>query len=198
MFCLSLSDEGVLRKEFVVISRRCGSQGWCPGTLGNISMLNPKANFVYIKSSGADLNVLELSDIIVLDLEGKVLLGEGEPSKEFGFHLGIYKIRSDVGCVFHVHPSYATAFAVAGKKLPMITEAAKIILIDVPLVESAPPGSGELASNVIEGFRDPNVKAVLIRDHGIVAVGSDLQDTFSIASLVEDTAKVAFLSSQIK
>lgn len=198
VFCLSLSEEGVLRRDVVAISRRCGLQGWCPGTLGNISVLNRKGNFVYIKRSGVDLNVLELSDILVLDLEGKVLLGEGGPSKEVGFHLGIYKIRLDVGCVFHIHPSYATAFAVAGKKLPMVTEAAKIVLVDVPLVESAPPGSEELASNVIEGFRDPNVKAILIKEHGVVAVGSDLKDTFSIASLVEDTAKVAFLSSQIK
>ena len=199
VFCLScLSDEGVLKKDVVEISRRCGLQGWCPGTLGNISVLNPRSNFVYIKRSGADLSELELYDILVLDLEGKVLFGEGEPSKETGFHLGIYKKRSEVRCVFHVHPSYATAFAVAGKKLPMVTEAAKIVLVDVPLVDCAPPGSEKLASNVIEGFCDPNVRAVLIREHGIVVVGCDLKDAFHVASLVEDTAKVAFLSSQIK
>ena len=62
----------------------------------------------------------------------------------------------------------------------------------------APPGSIELASNVVEGFRDPNVKAVLIREHGVVAVGEGLQSAFHVASLVEDTAKVAFLSSLIK
>lgn len=186
-----------MKKNIIEFSGRCGLQGWCPGTLGNISAFNPESNRLFIKRSGADLNDLEFSDVLILDLDGNVVEGEGIPSKEVGFHLGIYKIREDVRAIFHVHPSYATAFAVAGKKLPMVTEAAKIVLVDVPIINSAPPGSKELAFNVTEGFRDPNVKAILIREHGIVAVGSYLKDAYHVASLVEDTAKVAFLSSQI-
>lgn len=191
-------DEVSVKRRMVEVSQKCGEQGWCPGSLGNISWLNQESNKVYIKRSGADLNNLELADILVLDLDGIVLEGKGIPSKEVGFHLGIYKIRSDVRAVFHVHPSYSTAFAVVGKKLPMVTEAAKIVLVDVPFVDCAPPGSDDLASNVVEGFRDPNVKAVLIREHGVVVVGNRLKDAYHVASLVEDTAKVAFLSSQIK
>ena len=187
-----------LKKRIIEFSGRCGSQGWCPGTLGNISVVSRKFNRVYIKRSGADLNDLEFSDILVLDLEGNVVDGEGIPSKEVSFHLGIYRIREDIKAVFHVHPSYSTAFAVAGKKLTMVTEAAKIVLFDVPLVDCAPPGSKELASNVVAGFVDPNVKAVLIREHGIVAVGDSLKSAFHVASLVEDSAKVAFLSSLLK
>jgi L-fuculose-phosphate aldolase len=191
-------DEVSVKQKIVEVSQKCGEQGWCPGTLGNISWLNHESNRVYIKRSGADLNSLELADILVLGLDGSVLDGKEAPSKEVGFHLGIYKIRSDVRAVFHVHPSYSTAYAVTGIKLPMVTEAAKIVLVDVPLVDCAPPGSDELASNVEEGFRDPNVKAILIREHGVVAVGYSLEDVYHVVSLVEDTAKVAFLSSQIK
>ena len=186
-----------LKKKIVEVSHRCGIQGWCPGTLGNISFFDSKVSKIYIKRSGADLNHLELEDILTLDLDGKVLKGKGVPSKEVGFHLGLYKMRSDVMSVFHVHPPYVTAYAVAGKKLPMVTEAAKIVLVEVPLVSSAPPGSKELATKVTGGFRDKSVKAVLIADHGLVVIGENLKSAYQNVSLVEDTAKVALLSSLI-
>jgi len=192
------SNKNHLRKEFVEVSRRCGAQGWCPGTMGNISVLNSESERIYIKRSGADLSRLELADILTLDLDGNVLNGEGKPSIETSFHLGIYKARKDAKAVFHIHPPFATAYAVAGKKIPMVTEAAKIILFDVPLLPYASPGSIELATRVTDGLRDSRVKAVLLREHGIVSIGETLEKAYHIASLVEDTAKIALLSSLVK
>ena len=186
-----------LKKKIVEVSHRCGIQGWCPGSLGNISFFDSKVCRIYIKRSGADLNYLKLEDILTLDTDGRVLDGDGVPSKEVGFHLGIYKSRSDIMTVFHVHPPFATAYAVAGKKIPIVTEAAKIVLVEVPLVSSAPPGSKELATKVTDGFKDKKVTAVLIADHGLVVVGQNLKRAYHNVSLVEDTAKVALLSSLI-
>jgi L-fuculose-phosphate aldolase len=190
--------ENYVKKDIVDISQRCGAQGWCPGTLGNISLFNSKSKKVYIKRSGADLNRLKLEDILTLDLDGKVLKGQGKPSKEMGFHLGIYKVRQDARAILHVHPPFATAYAVAGKKMPMVTEAAKIILVDVPLLPSAPPGSIELATRVTDGFKDSRVKAILLGKHGVVTIGENLENAYCTTSLVEDTAKIALLSSLIK
>jgi L-fuculose-phosphate aldolase len=192
------SNENQLKREIVNISQRCGAQGWCPGTVGNISVLDSKSEKVYIKRSGADLNRLKLKDILTLDLDGNVLKGEGKPSIETSFHLGIYKVRKDARAVFHVHPPFATAYAVAGMKIPMVTEAAKIVLIDVPLLQHAPPGSIELATTVADAFKDLQVKAVLLREHGIVAIGETLENAYHTTALVEDTAKVAFLSLILK
>lgn len=195
---MGVSNENYVQKQIVDISQRCGVQGWCPGTLGNISFFNSKSSKVYIKRSGADLNRLKLEDILTIDLDGKVLKGQGKPSKETGFHLGIYKVRQDARAAFHVHPPFATAYAVAGKKIPMATEAAKILLVDVPLLPCAPPGSIELATRVTESFKDSRVKAVLLREHGVVAIGENLENAYHTTSLVEDTAKIALLSSLIK
>lgn len=185
-------------KEIVDVSKRCGAQGWCPGTLGNISALNSSLERVYIKRSGADLNRLRLKDILTLNLDGNVLKGEGKSSIETSFHLGIYKVRKDVRAVFHVHPPFATAYAVAGMKIPMVTEVAKIVLIDVPLLEHALPGSVELANRVADGFKDSRAKAVLLRQHGVVAIGETLENAFHTTAFVEDTAKIALLSSLLK
>ncbi len=195
---MEASIEGCLKRQMVTVSQRCGVQGWCPGTLGNISLFDFESKRVYIKRSGADLNRLELKDILALDLNGNVTNGEGKPSMETNFHLGIYKIRKDVRAVFHVHPPFATAYAVAGIKMPMVTEAAKIVLIDIPLLPFAPSGSIELATIVTDSFKDSRIKAALLKEHGIVTIGETLENAYHTTSLVEDTAKVALLSSLVK
>lgn len=195
---MEASKENKLKRQIVNISQRCGMQGWCPGLHGNISVLNPSAQRVYIKRTGADLNTLKLKDILTLDLDGKVLKGDGKPSMEMNFHLGIYGVRKDAGAVIHVHPPFATAYAVAGIELPMVTEGAKMILVDVPLLPHAPPGSDKLAKTVTDSFKDSKVKAVLMREHGIVAIGENLETAYHATSLVEDNAKIALLSSLIK
>ncbi len=192
------SKENRLKKEIIDVSRRCGTQGWCPGTLGNISVLSPDSGAVYIKRSGADLGRLELGDILTLNSDkGAVMEGKGKPSVETGLHLGIYNVRKDARAIFHVHPPFATAFAVAGRKIPMVTEASRIVLRDVPLLPKSPPGSARLAMTVKQGFKDPRVKAVLLKEHGVVSIGETLEKAYHICSLVEDTAKMALLSSLI-
>jgi L-ribulose-5-phosphate 4-epimerase len=159
-------NENQLKGQLADVSRRCGAEGWCPGTLGNISVQDSELERVYIKRSGADLNRLEPEDILSLDLSGRVLEGKGKPFIETSFHLGIYKVRKDVRAVFHVHPPFATAYAVAGKKIPMVTEAAKIVLFDIPLLPSASPGSTRLARIVSDSCRNSRVKSVLLKEHG--------------------------------
>jgi L-ribulose-5-phosphate 4-epimerase len=195
---VAVSNENHLKRQIVDISQRCGAQGWCPGTLGNISVLNSDFERVYIKKSGVDLNRLKPEDILTVDLDGNVLKGEGKPSIETSFHLGIYKVRKDAKAVFHVHPPFATAYAVAGMKIPMVTDAAKIVLIDVPLLSHAPPGSVELATRVADGFKDSKVKAVILSEHGVVSIGETLENAYHRTALVEDTAKIALLSSLLK
>lgn len=192
------SYESPLKRKLVDFSHRCAAEGWCPGTLGNISALDPKSGSIFIKRSGSDLSRLSLREVLELDPNGKVLQGIGNPSIETGLHLSIYNVRKEVGAVFHVHPPFATAYAVAESKIPMVTEAARIVLADVPLLFNAPPGSLELAKIVENGFKDANVKAALLSKHGVVAVGKTIEESYHTTALVEDTAKIAFLSSIIK
>ena len=192
---MEISNNSRLKNALVDFCQRSGAQGWCPGALGNISLFDAKARRVYIKRSGADLNVLRVEDVLTLDVSGNILEGNGRPSIETNFHLGIYVARKDVRAVFHVHPPFATAYAVKGIKIPMVTEAAKIVLVDVPLLSYAAAGSAELAERVTNVFKDTKVKAVLMREHGVVSVGATLEDAYQTTALVEDTAKVAFLSS---
>ncbi|MEM2145055.1 MAG: class II aldolase/adducin family protein [Candidatus Jordarchaeaceae archaeon] len=187
-----------IKKDLIKVSHQCGNKGWCPGTSGNLSVFDRDSNEVYIKVSGKSMTDLKISDIITLTLEGKIKRGEGIPSKEIYFHLAIYNTRKDVNAVLHTHSPFAIAFAIANTEVPLVSVTAQECLKKVPLVEYAPPGSSELGNYVVEGFRDPKVKAILLKKHGVVTVGSDIHQAFHINEWLEDAAKVAFLSSIIK
>ena len=186
-----------LKKEIIEIAQQCGSQGWCPLNSGNLSVITRDRDRVYIKVSGADMSKLTYKDILTVDMEGTVLEGTGRPSIEVNLHLGTYQVRPDVRAVVHVHPPYATAYATAGKKMPLVLEIAEIVLSDVPLLQFAPAGSIGLARNVTSTLRDVNVKAVLLQKHGVVAVGETLEKAYYRVACVEENAKIAFLQSLI-
>lgn len=184
-----------LRTELVRVSREAYDRGFVSGVGGNISA-RISHNRVLIKPSGLRLKDLTPKNLLVVDLYGNVIEGTGKPSEEARFHLGIYKLREDVGAVIHTHSPAATAFAVAGIELPPITAQAAKILGKIPLVGYAPPGSKELAKLVVKAFK-PEVKAALLRGHGSVAVGKNLAEAFNNTDLLEETAKIALLTFQL-
>lgn len=184
-----------LREKLVRVSREAYDRGFVSGIGGNISA-RISTSRVLIKPSGMRLKDLTPKDLLVVDLSGKVIEGTRKPSEEIRFHLGIYKLRKDVGAVIHTHSPAATAFAVVGRELPPITAQAAKILGKIPLVDYAPPGSKELAKLVVKAFK-PEVKAVLLRGHGSVAVGKNLVEAFNNADLLEETARIALLTFQL-
>jgi L-fuculose-phosphate aldolase len=72
------------------------------------------------------------------------------------------------------------------------------VIKKVPLLEYAPPGSKDLAEMVVKEFSDPSVKSVLLKDHGTVSVGKDLEDAIKISEWLEDAAFHSYLSIQMK
>lgn len=186
-----------LREELVRISRECYDRGFVSGVGGNISA-RISSTRVIIKPTGLRLKDLSPQNLLVVDINGKVFEGTGKPSEEIRFHLGIYKVRQDVGAVLHIHSPAATAFAVVGNELPPITAQAAKLLGKIPLVAFAPPGSEKLAKLVVKAFKNTKVKAVLLRRHGSVVVGKNLLEAFNNADLLEETAKTALLVFQLE
>ncbi|MGG1674228.1 class II aldolase/adducin family protein [Neobacillus sp. NRS-1170] len=191
--------EELLKKELVHISHKVYSRRLTQATGGNISVRVPERDAILIKRSGISLGEVTKEDALLLSMDGEVLEGYGTPSKEYRFHLGIYRTRPDVQAVVHCHPNYAIGFACLGIELPLPTVTAQKILGHVPVAEAAPSGSEELAYYVTEVFEKyPGIKAALMKDHGICTVGPSLEAAYNIATLVEDTANQAFIKMQIQ
>jgi len=190
--------ETTIKMAILRVGQRLAERGWCMGSSGNISALMQNTGHIYIKATGRSMGSLRSSDLLLVDMDGKVIKGSGRPSEEIGLHRGIYRVRADVGGVIHTHSPFATAYAVAGLKIPMLTAPASYLLKEVPLIPFAPPGSKKLAAWVAKAFSHNHVRAALLERHGVVATGRDIDEAYDAAEWVEDAAKVAALASWIK
>ena len=185
------------RRDFVAACQRAFNLGLQMSTGGNLS-LRLDTGYLLVKPSGLSLCELEPDDLLVCDDQGQVVQGADKPTKELRSHLAIYQARPEVGAVVHYHPPYSTAYAVSRRQIPLLTVHAKRILGHVPLVEAVGEGSEELASAVGKTFASPEVKAALLAEHGIIAVGQNLRQAQNLAELVEECARVALLSGLLR
>ena len=186
-----------LREELVVVSRWAYERGLVAGVSGNNSVRVPGGDAILIKATAACQGDMTAEDTVLLGMDGAVLDEGRQPSKEYRWHLAIYRSNPAVGGIVHVHPPYAVAWAVANRTPPLVHTAARGQLKRIGLVDLAPSGSEELARMVADTFSDRELRVALMREHGIVAVGPDLRTAFYMADYVEDTAKVALLAAQV-
>jgi L-fuculose-phosphate aldolase len=189
-----------LKEELSEFSRRAFNRGLVSGTGGNMSARIPGTDKVLITASGISLGDIEPETNLLVNLEGSVVDSRPglKPSKESSFHLAAYRTRPDVMAIAHLHPPFATAFANKGRPLPLVTVSSRVVLKDVPWVESALPGSRELYEFVCEALeKHPGVRALLMKEHGVLTLAADLKTAYYLTDLVEDTAKIAYIASHI-
>lgn len=183
--------------ELIAIAQRCSVRGLQTGTGGNISVRVAGRNEVIIKPSGVGFAECTAENLLVVDLHGAILRGTGKPSKDMGFHLGIYRVRDDVGGIVHVHSPWATAWASSGKAMPLPTVHARAKLKRIPVIPTAPGGGAQREEEIMAEFSDPELKAALLADHGSVGVGKTLLAAQHVAELIEETAQVAAMARLI-
>ena len=189
-----------LKKEIAKYSNLAYQRGLVGAAGGNVSAKHK--DLFLITAGGKSLRDVTEEDIIIVDENSRIIEGkEGQkPSKETSLHIAIYKNRPDIDCVIHVHPSYCTAYSIRKKTVPILTASSRLKLKKVPLIGYANPGSEELARAVEECVKDnpEYVKAITLEAHGLLAWDKGFASCFDIAELVEETARVAFISEQIK
>lgn len=158
------------------------------GTSGNISVRCPEGDSVIITPSARDYRLLTERDLVRVHLGSGKAEGRWEPSSEWRLHVAIYRARPDVSAVIHHHATWASAVAVARKTIPvLIDEAADIG--SIPTATYAPSASPELAEALVRELTI-GTNAVLLANHGAVAVGRDLREAVRRALEVERLAKM--------
>ncbi|MGE5482655.1 MAG: class II aldolase/adducin family protein [Bacteroidota bacterium] len=184
-----MSDvELALRQEIINVGRRLIATGLVTGTAGNISARVPDSPWMLVTPSGMDYNQFGPEDLCRVNLETEEIQGDRKPSIETWLHGNIMRVRLDVRAVVHTHSFYATAVAATHRSLPCILDGMALnIGGEVPCAEYAIPGSPELARNAVQALGQGN--AVLIANHGVVAVGPTLAKALSRAEGVEKAAQ---------
>ena len=166
-------------RELVVQSGlRLAASGLTVETWGNISARDPETGRVFLTPSAMKYDAITADDVAVCGLDGVILEGSRKPTVEMGMHLAIYRTRKDVNAIVHTHPVYSMVYACQGKDIPLFTDEAAQTLGDVVRVTPyALPGSRELAENCAAVLGE-RANACLLRSHGAVAVGRDMDANF--------------------
>ena len=183
-------SEPVLRRLLVDIGRRLASQGLIVAAEGNLSVRLGGHAFL-VTPAGVAKGALRPQDLLVVDHAGRC--ADGRPTSEWPLHRALYAARPDIRSVCHAHPPWATAFSVAGRDLDgrVLTET-EGPLPRVPLAPRAAPGTEELPDTVVPWIRGHY--AVLLGNHGVVAVGADAEAAFGRLETVERLAQVTLLA----
>ncbi len=172
-------------------------------TWGNVSAIDRRAGLVVIKPSGVKYEAMQASDMVVVDLGGRVIYGSLRPSTDLQTHLELYRAHPEIGGVVHTHSTYATAFAQADRAIPMYgTTHADYFHGDIPCARTLRADEMEdyerktgraLNETVTDAVGIP---ACLAAHHGVFAWGRDAIEAVYNATVVEEVAKMAAITEQ--
>ncbi|HPR62716.1 MAG TPA: class II aldolase/adducin family protein [Thermoanaerobaculia bacterium] len=178
--------------QIISIGRLLYDKGLIVGGEGNISLRLPDGNLL-VTPSRICKGRLTVKDSVMLDPMGGQISGDREPSSELLLHLHIYRQRDDVQAIVHAHPPMATGFAAAGESLsdPILAEMYANFR-RVPVTPYANPGSLELAEAIAPFLEDHD--ALLLRNHGVITFGPDLESAYLRMELVEHFARISLVT----
>lgn len=184
------------RQKVIEIALKAQRERLIPLTMGNFSLRDKETGYICITPSGMDYSLLQPEDIVVVNINGTIIDGNRKPSIEIQLHCRTYAKRADIFGICHTHSTYATAWACCGKEIPVIVaELAGMIGGPVKCAPYSPMGTVELADIVAEHLYSQN--AVLMENHGMLAVGENIDKAFANAVIVEEGAKITLYSMQI-
>lgn len=173
-------------EELVRFGRRLLEDGLAVGTEGNASLRTPEG--LLITPSARRYDEIEADEMVEIDPSGRVLAGSQAPSTEWRFHAAIYRARPTVGAVVHAHPPYASALSCHRREIPPFHY--MVAVAGGPTIRCAPyarPGSDRLAALAVAAIEGRT--ACLLANHGLIAVGTRLDEAFQRALDVENLAR---------
>jgi L-ribulose-5-phosphate 4-epimerase len=164
-------------------------------TSGNISARVADEDLIVIKPSGISYDDLTAASMVVLDLNGDVVEGDLSPSSDAATHAYIYRAMENIGGVVHTHSPYATAWAALGLPIPcVLTAMADEFGGDIPVGPFARIGGEEIGAGVVATLSGSRSRAVLMRNHGVFAIGGDARAAVKAAVMCEDIARTVLLA----
>jgi L-fuculose-phosphate aldolase len=169
------------REHLLNITRKLSDSGLNRGTSGNASVR--VSDGLLVTPSGMEVEAMTPHDMVWLDGKGK-FHGERQPSSEWRFHHDILKARPEIGAVIHTHSMFATTLACLHRDIPSFHY--MIALTGAATIRCAPYalfGSQALSDNALTALADS--KACLLANHGMIALGEDLNKAYAVAQEVE-------------
>jgi L-ribulose-5-phosphate 4-epimerase len=167
-------------------------------TAGNVSARVPGRDLLVIKPSGVSYDDLTPEAMVVTDLTGALVEGEGSPSSDTAAHAYVYAHMPQVNGVVHTHSTYATAWAARGEPIPcVLTMMADEFGGPVPIGPFALIGDDSIGRGIVETLSGHRSKAVLMQNHGVFTIGPNAKAAVKAAVLCEEVARTVHISRQL-
>ncbi|HEX5087935.1 MAG TPA: L-ribulose-5-phosphate 4-epimerase [Nocardioides sp.] len=192
----------VVRADVAALHAELVRYGLVVWTGGNVSGRVPGADLFVIKPSGVSYDDLAPENMVVCDLDGRVVDGtagsERTPSSDTAAHAYVYRHLSDVGGIVHTHSTYAVAWAARGEEIPcVITAMADEFGGPIPVGPFAVIGDDSIGRGIVETLREHRSRAVIMRNHGPFTIGSTPLEAVKAAVMLEDVARTVHLARQL-
>jgi L-fuculose-phosphate aldolase len=182
------------REAISDVSHRLYERGYLVATSGNIST-RTKSGFLITPASTRKDSITE-SSVVECNPDGLAIDPDQNPSSETAMHRQVYKSRDDIGAAIHAHPHYSLACSLAGISLTeMLLPELAIYIGPVPSVPYATPGTDDMAK-VLTPFLSEH-SAFLLQKHGVLVLGTDLENAFNRLEHLEHVAHVAYLMNSM-
>lgn len=177
------------RQDIIYWAKLLNQKGFVTARSGNISYRVERSSLL-VTAHDSYLGHLEENDILLVDNYGNVVEGEGSPTSEKSLHLEIHRGIPEISVVLHAHSPYSTAFFYYYDKLDVFSFEAQFYLGDVPIVEQDTPTVTDITP-IVNALSKSNI--VVLKNHGVVAVGKNFKEACSLIELLEEQAKVNLL-----
>jgi len=161
-------------------------------TSGNISGRDPQTGMVVIKPSGYSYEEMAPGDMVVVDIDGRVVEGHLTPSVDTATHLYVYAHRPDVWGIGHTHSPYASSFAALGRPIPPCLTASAMLGGEIPLGKYVPIGGAAIGAEIVASIG--SARAIIMQNHGVFTIGNSPQQATKMAVEVEEIAKITHLA----
>lgn len=186
-------DIDAKKDALISIAKRCFETGLQTNAGGNLSVRLDSLDAIVIKPSGVGFNECTRENLQVVHLDGTIEPSEHNPSKDLSFHLDLYRIREDINAIVHCHSPWATGYASAGIEIPCLTVQTIEKIGRMPLIPLSSRGGPQTEQEISAVFKDPNIVAAVLANHGTIGVGSTLMKAQYLAEIIEETAHIAFV-----
>lgn len=153
---------------------------------GNYSVRTGR--MIWITPSKVPRYRIRPADLVKVDLKTGKVSGRAKPSIELGMHRRVYNVRPDINAIVHTHSPYTIGVSISAKFRHVIEEA-KIVVGEPAVIANRPSGSAELAKEVSDEFKKGS-KVVVIKNHGVVAGGSNIEHARALVESLEEWAKI--------
>lgn len=193
-----------LKKRVYDANMELFGKGLVVYTFGNVSGIDRSRGIIAIKPSGVDYSALSAENMVLVDLEGKIVEGDLNPSSDTKTHIVLYREFTEIGGVAHTHSRYATAWAQARRPLPCFgTTHADYFYGEVPVTEAisderiARDYEEETGMAIVSRFGDLDyrtMKAVLVASHGPFVWGKDPSEAVYLSVMLEEVARIGSIT----